>query len=87
MSAIEDAKGGLAAAKEAAEQGWNTASEAKERAAEAIDAILNVTGPDLPELAAIPFSMIKEAMDQIEQGQALLSSAQDAIDAYIESLG
>jgi len=87
VSAIEEAKAGLEAAKEHAETAWQEASQAKETAAETIDMILNVTGPDLPELASIPFNMIQEAQNQIEQAQALLSSAQEALEEYSNSLG
>ncbi len=87
MSAIEEAIGGIQSSRDSCDDAWNSAAEAKEFAGEAIDKLTAVTGPDVPDLASIPLNMLIEAQNQIEQGQALLSQAQDALEEYSTSLG
>lgn len=76
----------LIGARELAEEAWDLASQAKEKYQEAREAIAAVGGTEPPAELAQAATMLSEAYEQTEQGQALGMTAQDAVTEYVSRL-
>lgn len=87
MSIGEDQEG-LENVKAKLEEAWNTASEAKERFAEAQDLLMEVVGPvsNMPAMAGESNDSMEEAKEFCEKAQTLSTQASEQIDSYIEQI-
>lgn len=83
MASIEETVQALEGGADKLDEAWDSASQAKESLMEGRETIARVGGQTPPETLGNALQMVDEAYAQIEQGQALLQSAQDLVRTYM----